>query len=596
MLPGALSQDSYDLATELPSIFGAEESRLVGEEPRRFEGALSTFAVSALLEASAGLAVQVNEQGHIVAASLKSADVLEYSRDSLLQCRLADLVTGQDQDHFLRAFHLAWEHGSASTQPLQFSKGLTGSAWLELRLVVLNTEGAASLVVYGQDVTAWKQNTDELSREILRDPLTGLGNRLMVREELQLAIERTQSQNTHIAVAILDLDGFKKINDSLGHDIGDELLRQISKRLKAAVREHDIVSRVGGDEFVIVLPNLSTEKEARSVATRILTTIQQPIPLAGHQLQMSTSIGLALYPQHGSSEADLMKNADAAMYRAKEQGKNAYCVYNSEIGIQKEHALAMELSMFQAIRNGEFDLHYQPICRAMTREVIAVESLMRWTHDEQDVPPAEFIRLAEENGLIHLLGGWALRTAAMQLSQWDSVGLRLDYLTVNVSPVQFLHPGFPATVYKAVQDSGIEPHRLVLEITEGALIRDPKKTEAVFEELKAFGVKFAIDDFGTGYSNLRNLKRFPLTSLKVDRSFVSEVCESSNDQAIVSLILLLAKELGLTIVAEGVETEAQLSFLVERGCTYIQGWLVSRALPPQALEERIHSGKLKLGS
>jgi diguanylate cyclase (GGDEF)-like protein len=429
---------------------------------------------------------------------------------------------------------------------------------------------------------------------MLIDPVTDLGNRLMMQREMRTAIENATATNSGFAVALLNLDGFRKVNDALGHDVGDELLSAVGKRIRSVLRGGDTVARLGGDDFVILMPALKSESEAGMVAARLLASMRHPLRLGGKTLHVSSSIGIAMYPAHGASEAAMLKYVIAAMNQAKSEGKNTYRLYTSDLGVQSERTMSVERNMYEAIRDGEFMLHYQPICDTKTRGVCAVESLMRWMHKGRMVSPLDFIPVAEENGLIHLLGAWALRTAAMQLARWDSLGIHLQYVTVNVSPIQFLHEMFSENVKKALEDSGIRPERLMLEITESSLMRQPEKARTILEEITQIGVRFAIDDFGTGYSNLGNLKRFPLTCLKIDRSFVKDTPGDPEDCAIVSLVLALAHELGLVTVAEGVETEAQRQFLADSGCGLIQGWLVSKAVDPDVFEDDVKSGTLRL--
>ncbi len=582
----------YDLSSALLPLLDQHEQA----HPHDGVGGLPMIVATQLLNSSGALAVQTDLNGRILAASDNTSTMLEYSHEDLLQCKLEDFIFEQDREAFRQTLQAAGHDGEAISPTLQFAKAMTGYMWLQLRVATQQSaDGSAPfLVIFGHDVTEWKRIQERLTQRMLRDPLTGLGNRFMMRDQMRVAIEQAKDNHGSIAVALLDLDAFKKVNDSLGHDIGDQLLCSVSRRLAGALRVSDSVARLGGDEFVILMPGVKTEKEAGFVAERLLAAVQQPVSLAGRVLHGSTSIGLALYPQHGTDETALLRHAESAMYRAKDDGKNTWRLYSNEFGKAKTQALSVELGMFEAIQNGEFTLHYQPICDTRTQAVLAVESLMRWTHGGVFVSPVEFIPMAEQNGLIHVLGSWALRTAAMQLARWDQCGMTLEYLTVNVSPVQFLHPAFSSNVEKALADSGIAPNRLVLEITEGALMRDPRKAEAILAELEAVGVRFAIDDFGTGYSNLGNLKRFPLTCLKIDRSFVKDTPASADDCAIVSVVLALAKELGLAAVAEGVETEEQRQFLASKGCELIQGWLVSKALPPEVLEQQINTGKLRL--
>ena len=320
------------------------------------------------------------------------------------------------------------------------------------------------------------------------------------------------------------------------------------------------------------------------IANRVLDALGRPYFIAEHELYLSASIGLAVWPEHGSDVQVLMQHADIAMYRAKDQGKGGHCIFSPQLVEKGAYRLRLEAAMHEGIRNGEFSLHYQPIVNPHTRRPYAVEALMRWERPgEASMSPAEFIPLAEANGLITLLGAWALRTACHQAVCWHAEGLPGICVSVNVSPRQFRQSDFARVVRQALAQSGLEPARLILEITEGVLMHDPAQAELVLLELTALGIKVSVDDFGTGYSSLGYLKRFPLSTLKIDRSFVKDLPHNANDVAIVGAVLGLARELKLNVVAEGVETEAQLRMLSERGCTYVQGYLTGKPMPAAKL-------------
>jgi diguanylate cyclase (GGDEF)-like protein len=586
-------QNAHFLFEDLDQVLGEAlpaENATAAAPLRGIEGPQA----QALLEGTGALALQINAEGLVQAASEATIRLLDYPREFILKSQLADMVHSADRE----ALHALLVHARSSSKPrsatLRFMRGLTENLWLHLTVQTDSKGEAGDLLLFGYDVSKWINAEEELRAGALLDPLTETGNRTHMRDEITRAIASAQANNGGFAVALLDLDSFKKINDSLGHDAGDELLYEVSRRLSGTLRPSDVVGRIGGDEFAILLPRITTPQVASEVASRLLLAIQTPFPLAGHMLHVTASIGIALYPLHGETEAELIKHADLAMYQAKEHGKNRSFVYTDELAHRSNKTMSIELAMFEALQKGEFMLHYQPICNPHTHAVQAVESLMRWQRPSGPVSPAEFIPLAEENGLINLLGGWALRTASMQLARWDEIGLHLSYIAINVSPIQFHHPSFTATVKKALEDSGVDPYRIVLEITEGALMKDPTRANALLAELKGLGVRLAVDDFGTGYSSLAYLKSFPLSTLKIDQSFVRDMVNSQNDRAIVTAVLSLALEMGLSVVAEGVETQEQCQFLRDKGCTYVQGWLISKALPPQELEQRVQSGQLLL--
>ncbi|HWI14664.1 MAG TPA: EAL domain-containing protein, partial [Burkholderiales bacterium] len=420
---------------------------------------------------------------------------------------------------------------------------------------------------------------EELERAAAHDALTGLPNRALLSSRMEHAFAHHRRGGRGFALAVADLDDFKRINDSLGHAIGDALLTHVAARLKAELRAVDTIARVGGDEFVLVLPEVETAAQAASVAHRLTEAMQLPFVVGEHTLFMTLSIGFALHPEHACDADSLMYCADAALYRAKDLGRNGWQLFHQDLAAKRSQYLKLEHEMFEGVRNGEFLLHYQPISKT-DGTVVGAEALMRWCHPSRGmVAPGDFIPIAETNGLIALLGAWALRTACMQAVHWDTQGASGLSMSVNVSPRQFRQGDFFEQVRQALSESGIDPGRLVLEITEGVLLQNPEQTCALLDALKGLGVRIAVDDFGTGYSSLAYLKRFPISSLKIDRSFVRDMANSANDRVIVSAVLSLARELGLQVVAEGVEDAGQLSFLAEKGCPLVQGYHLGRPMP-----------------
>ncbi len=550
----------------------------------------------ALVELTGGLSAHVAADGRFLFIAEASLRLLEYSREYTDHATLFELTGIEDVPTLQDAFSAAQMLGPQQCT-VRLLRGLTDRVWMRLRIAQYTPRIAgtsATFVVHGEDITAFKENEARLSDLAVRDAVTGLGNRQYIHQCITEAIQHAREGGPNFAVALLDLDGFKKVNDSLGHDVGDQLLCDAGQRLIAQIRETDMAARMGGDEFVLVLPGCDDEQALGGIMKRLLSAVQQPFQIGDKLLHLTTSIGVSFYPRHGDSAGLLIKHADAAMYCAKDRGRNGLFVYTDDLGDLHRKAFSLESAMFEAIHNGEFSLHYQPICDPISLNVKGVEALMRWHPALGPVSPNEFIPLAEANGQINLLGGWALRAACMQLARWDRTRLDGLYMSVNVSAQQFHHPSFPSLVWQAIADSGVEGHRLVLEITESVLMRDPEQANLVLRELQTLGVRFSVDDFGAGYSSLGYLKRFPLSALKIDRSFVKDMPTSSNDRTIVTAVLGLARELGLSAVAEGVETEEQRQMLIERGCHSIQGWLVSKALPAGELEAAFASGRLNV--
>lgn len=414
------------------------------------------------------------------------------------------------------------------------------------------------------------------------DALTGLPNRVLLKDRSDQAIEIARRHGQSLAVLFLDLDHFKKVNDSLGHRVGDELLRQLSARLRTAVREQDTVARLGGDEFVLVLPGTDMQG-ATHVASKVMELAAQPFQVEQTELAVTPSIGIALYPDDGRDFDTLCKCADTAMYRAKRDGRNALRFFTGEMQAQSVRALTLENALRRALERAQLQLHYQPQIELASGRVVGAEALLRWQHPELGaVSPAEFIPVAESCGLILPIGEWVLRRAAQQLREWRNAGLAELTMAVNLSSVQFRHADLPALVSRVLDEVGLPPQLLELELTEGVAMGDPLGAIGVMNDLHSRGIRLSIDDFGTGYSSLSYLKKFRVYKLKIDQSFVRELTEDPDDRAIVGAIISMAGSLGLTAIAEGVETEGQLEFLRERGCAEGQGYLFSRPLPAAA--------------
>ncbi|MDO9165125.1 MAG: EAL domain-containing protein [Rhodoferax sp.] len=410
------------------------------------------------------------------------------------------------------------------------------------------------------------------------DALTGLPNRLLLSDRCQHALSAAQRAQQSVALMFLDLDHFKNVNDSLGHRVGDEVLVELAARLKAAVREQDTVSRLGGDEFILLLPDTNAEGAAR-VADKLLQTALMPFQIEEHELTVTPSIGIALYPKDGADLDTLSKCADAAMYRAKEDGRNSYRFFTAEIQARSDRTLLLHNALRRALERKQLELHYQPQISMETGRTVGAEALLRWHHPELgDVSPAEFIPIAESSGLILPIGEWVIRSATAQLMAWISAGMAPITMAVNLSSAQFRHADLPRLVTSILDDVGLDPGLLELELTESVAMTHPLGAIAVMDDLRQRGVRMAIDDFGTGYSSLSYLKRFQVYKLKIDQSFVRDITEDPDDKAIVGAIISMASSLGMQTIAEGVETEGQLEFLRARGCTEAQGYYFSRPL------------------
>jgi diguanylate cyclase (GGDEF)-like protein len=416
------------------------------------------------------------------------------------------------------------------------------------------------------------------------DALTSLPNRLMYNDQLSLALANAQQDDEMLAVAFLDLDRFKLINDSLGHAVGDELLQEVAQRLQGCLRPCDAIARWGGDEFTLVLPHLHSAEDITHIAQRILDRLTASFYLGEQEIYITASLGIALFPYDGADVETLLKNADLAMYQAKQQGKNNYQIYHEGMAVQTLNHLALESDLRKAMAHGELLLHYQPQIDLATGAIVGVEALLRWQHPLLGfVSPAQFIPLAEESGIICSIGEWVLQTACRQQRAWQDAGLPPMRMAVNLSAQQFQQSNLAASILQTLRETGIEPQYLELEITESAAMRDVQFTSNTLNRLVDLGVQIAMDDFGTGYSSLSVIKHFPLHTLKIDQSFVRDAPHNSSDVAIANTVVALGRGLGLKVLAEGVETAEQVQFLRSIQCDFAQGYYFSRPLPPEAI-------------
>lgn len=433
-----------------------------------------------------------------------------------------------------------------------------------------------------RDISEHKAREERIQQLAHFDLLTGLPNRVLLNDRINHDLSMAQRNHMPLAILLLDLDHFKNINDSLGHRIGDLLLIELARRLQLAVREEDTVSRLGGDEFLLLLPGANVNAAAH-VAEKLLDTVSQLCQIEQYELVVTPSIGIAMYPNDGDDYESLTKCADVAMYRSKQNGRNGYCFFTSEMQARSARALLVENALRQALKRGQLSLHYQPQLALDTGRIVGVEALLRWQHPELGaVAPAEFIPIAETSGQIILIGEWVLRQALRQLKRWIGAGLTPLVMAVNLSAVQFRHPRLPELVSEILREECVSPKLLEIELTEGAAMDDKHAAIAQMDKLHVSGVALAIDDFGTGYSSLAYLKRFKIQKLKIDQSFVQDITLDPDDRAIVDAIINMAKGLGIQTIAEGVETAEQLEYLRSKGCDHIQGYYLSHPLPANA--------------
>ena len=519
--------------------------------------------------------------GKILDCNESCARILGFnSRSELLQDPArAELV--------IRQLHEAVSDDSSSSgseQSFERPDGTTAWALCSLRAV---RQGDRERDVFEGslvDITERKRAEEQIQFLAYFDSLTKLPNRTLVQDRLSQAIAVAKRRREKIAVLYLDIDGFKVINDCLGHSVGDELLQDIAQRLQSCAREEDTVGRLGGDEFVIVLGDIKSYPEAGGVAERIAEELVPTFDLHGHSLTITCSIGISVFPDHGSNVESLIKNADAAMYASKSKGRNTFSFFSDDMTAQAIERLQIGNSMRAALDRDEFFLVFQPEFDLRTGAVSCWEALIRWKHPEMGlIPPDKFIQIAETNGMIVPIGEWVLRTACRHARTWHDAGNKIP-VAVNVSAVQFRQAGFSGLVKDVLNETGLDPEFLELEITESLLLATEDLRWEVLNQLKALRVRLAIDDFGTGYSSLSYLNQLPVSKLKIDRSFVRNLHYSGNEEAITAAIIQMAKCLNMKVTAEGVENERQLQFLREHGCDDVQGFLFSKPLRPDQMD------------
>ena len=429
-----------------------------------------------------------------------------------------------------------------------------------------------------------KESEEKLTRLAYYDQLTALANRRLFHERLSLALARAKRRETHVTVLVLNLDRFKSINESFGYEAGDALLREVGKRLSESVREFETLARLGSDEFAIILDDLEQEQEATVVAQRVLDTLATPYRVSDQEAVVTGSVGIAFYPENGETIDQLLKCADSAMHRSKERGRNSYQIFSKEMHSDVLTRMSLERDLRHALERNEFRLHYQPQLSLEDNELLAVEALVRWEHAERGlIAPMDFIYLLEDTGLIIAAGEWILRKACEQVREWQTAGFNNLRVAVNLSPRQFEEKNLVQVVRRALEDFQLAPQCLELEITESHLMQDTERTKATLSSIKSLGVRIAVDDFGTGYSSLSYLRKFPIDSLKIDKTFVRDITTDRDDASIAAGIIGLGHNLRLDVIAEGVETEEQLAFLYKEGCDAIQGYLCGRPQPADVL-------------
>jgi diguanylate cyclase (GGDEF)-like protein/PAS domain S-box-containing protein len=562
-------------------------NRLTGRLHEREDALIETmYRYQLITENSTDLITKHEATGIIAYASPVSESILGVTHTALVGHSLLEFVHPEDYEVVRVAFNVAAQDRSQPTVIYRARHVDQHYVWFETTLRLMkDAHGKATtkLLCISRDISERKRMEERLHQLVRTDHLTNIPNRFLLAERFAGGLAQARREGSLLAMLMIDIDRFKNINDSLGHGMGDTLLKLVAARLKACIRECDTLARWGGDEFVLLLPGLQVADTAITVAQRCLNSLKESFVLDGQSLHVTVSIGISASPDSSAESETLLRNADTAMYRAKARGGNCLVVYTAEMSDGARSRLAMESALFHAIERRELLLHYQPLISARTGKLAGVEALIRWKHPQYGlVPPGDFIPIAEETGLIDAIGEWVLRTACAQMDAWNRGGLQRIPISVNVSSRQFRQDSLANMVKTVLEDTGFDPKLLELELTESLLMDDLGRSKTILAELKTLGVSIALDDFGTGYSSLSYLKGFALDTLKIDRSFTSELMTSDTNASIVRATIGLAKGLRLRIVAEGVETRAQADFLAKHGCDVLQGFLFARPMEPEA--------------
>ncbi|RTL55792.1 MAG: EAL domain-containing protein [Rhodocyclaceae bacterium] len=555
---------------------------MVSDITGRKDAETQLHLAASVFKASAEGILVTDEAVNVLSVNAAFTQITGYTSEDMIGQNPKKLASGQHHAAFYKDMWLALkEKGLWQGEIVNRRKnGRIYPEWLTISAVRDDLGKVCNYVGVFSDITERKASEERIRHLSEHDFLTGLPNRILFQDRVSHVIAHSERNGARFALLFIDLDRFKTVNDTLGHHIGDLLLKEVANRIGTCVRSTDTVSRQGGDEFLVLLENIEQPEDAGRVAEKLLERLADTCVLEGHELHITPSIGIALYPEDGRDMTTLIKHADVAMYHSKEHGRNTFHYFTSAMNATANERLLMEHGLRRALENGELEMHYQPLVALVGQKVVGAEALMRWRHPDLGmVPPLKFIPVAEECGLIVSLGEWALREACKQGAAWHAAGWTDLTMAVNVSAPQFAQEDFLDAVRAILADTGYPPERLEFEVTESLLIVSSEVLRANIEGLRGLGIRLAIDDFGTGYSSLAYLRKLPIDKLKIDRSFVRDVTLDADDATITTTIVQMAHSIGLQVLAEGVETQGQLNFLQSHGCNEVQGFYFSPALP-----------------
>lgn len=558
-----------------------EQERRLQESEQRYKS---------LFEYNPNAIFSLDLEGNVLQANEKLEMLLGYELQEMKNSWWVEILRQEDLERAKLAFALACQ-GQSQTLPLPWKHRNGRTLHVMLTLIPIHVEQEI-VGVYGiaMDETDQKRTAELVTHMAYHDSLTDLPNRRLFVDRVTEAIDKAVGTNLQVSVFFLDLDRFKYINDAYGHDVGDRVLKIVAKRLRSCVREHETVARLGGDEFTILLPTVSREGVVEKVARRILKAFLHPIMAEGHEFHLTPSIGIALFPADGQDAVELMKRADAAMYRAKQRGKNNFQRYTSDMQDSLMQEISRESEMHEALERGEFVVHYQPKVDVASERIVGMEALVRWDHPAQGVlPPLQFIPFAEETGLILPLGEFVLRESCAYLKQLQESGHEQLKVAVNISFKQLQHAGFVETVQAVLQETGLNPRDLELEITESLAIENLEELVPSLEHLAAMGIEISIDDFGTGYTSFQYLRQLPIQTLKIDKSFIQDLAVEQENSDLVAAMITMAHFLNIRVIAEGVESLHQLEVLRNSHCQLVQGYFFSKPLPPEEFQQLLHN-------